>query len=250
MKSKRNKNKVLNPETGRYVNADGKIGCEILYGRSDIKSVNGLSLPRDFAGVVRKSCDSSWVKKHKIGQGCYGSVYVVCKKDNCNYVLKIQKLNQGEFYNEVSFLTMLQDTDYVPKLYDAWECDGKGYVVIERLYKTSKLTRKQKHSRLKKILKNLHSRGIAHLDIKEDNVMYKDGKVKLVDFGLAYKFKPGEVAYRKGIFPFKYYGPLDFNEAKEFDLLNVDENWGTRSQSDKAWRALDKWYDWYIGYSD
>ena len=44
-------------------------------------------------------------------------------------------------------------------------------------------------------LKHMHSKNIAHLDLKPENIMLKDEnghKLKLIDFGLSRKIKPGE----------------------------------------------------------
>ena len=44
-------------------------------------------------------------------------------------------------------------------------------------------------------LKHMHSKNIAHLDLKPENIMLKSGSshsLKLIDFGLSRKIKPGE----------------------------------------------------------
>ena len=41
----------------------------------------------------------------------------------------------------------------------------------------------------------LHEKGIMHRDIKAENIMMcENGYLKLIDFGLAHKLKPGQVA--------------------------------------------------------
>jgi len=238
-RSRRNKNgdKVLNPKTGRYVSAHGKTGREILYGKH-VKAVPGMPLDPTFSGVVRKSCDSSWVKKRKIGGGVIGSTYVVCKAGSCNYVLKIQRLSDGDFRNEVFMLTLLQDKPYIPRIYDAWTCKGKGYLVLEKLSPRTSLSREEKYKQLKKIIKDLHSMKIILNDLKPDNVMYKNGRVMLIDFGKILKYKNSKEKYNHF-----YYGKIDMDEAKYADLLTLEEHWGSPSMRKEAKKILDDWAD-------
>ena len=103
--------KIRNPKTNRCVKIDGKLGRKILYGGMNVNSISGLKLGLPFDGIVRKSCQNSWIQKHKIGSGGYGQVYIASIKDSdFNYVVKIQDSDK-EFYNEVHFLNKLGGFD-------------------------------------------------------------------------------------------------------------------------------------------
>jgi serine/threonine protein kinase len=226
----------VNPDTGRCVKVDGRIGKKILYGNLNIKPVPGFESPPRFHGVVRKARDRRWVKKHLIGEGGYGQVYVICWYDDCEYVVKVQP-EDPEFYNEVKFLNFLKYYIFTPVIYDAWVNDGKGYLVMNKMDKTTnKLSKRQKHTELKQILKRLHKNKIVFFDLHPGNVMYKGGDVRLIDWGLAYRFKNSgeEIEHLHS----RDYGPFNLAKGKKLDMLNLDEYWGTKVQKKKAQKEL------------
>lgn len=132
------------------------------------------------------SQNNKMVKKKLIGSGQYGKVYIVCKGDDCDYVLKAQNVSE-EYKTEVQTLMDLQNTDIVPKLYAAWTCDGVGYFVIEKLVDCVNLSHDELYKQTKSLLEKFKSRGFLHVDMKEDNVMCRGNKVVLIDFGWAVK---------------------------------------------------------------
>lgn len=131
--------------------------------------------------------DCNRKKWHKLdvkkGQGIAGDVFVVCDDSkNCNYAMKIQG-NGNSFKREVTALARLQGVPGVPKLYDAWSCEGVGYIVIELLEKCKSPLDKQMRD-VEAILHNFRSMGYVHGDPHEGNVMCdKDGNVVLIDYG-------------------------------------------------------------------
>jgi len=95
------------------------------------------------------------------------------------------------------------------KIYETFEDEYKYYIVIEAMLGDSLLTYISKTPQtkftekfvagiMKQVLQglgNCHSYGIAHRDIKPDNIMFADKentKAKLIDFGFAKMFDPGD----------------------------------------------------------
>ena len=183
---------ICNPKTGRCVNKTGKIGQEILLKNGKKATPVGLGVPNNFLEIP-DDCEINkvWKKKTEIGKGQYGTAYITCKgKDDCNYVLKVQKLND-DFFTEVNCLEDLKNTkNIVPKIYAAWTCDNHGYFVIEKLDKCDKskfLHSKEDYKEITNLLKKFKDKGWLLVDIHPGNVMCKNGKFILIDFGWAVK---------------------------------------------------------------
>ena len=123
-----------------------------------------------------------WAKKRQLGKGAVGQVYRACKSGNCTFIVKVQK-SDAEFKNEVRLLQYLQGWKHVPKLYDAWMCKGKGYIVQEEL-SDLKMPKKTAYIQLKQIFKQLHSKNVVQPDCHDGNIMQRsDGTIVLIDFG-------------------------------------------------------------------
>ena len=158
----------------------------------------------------------------KLGQGGFGITYlaedttegrkVVIKelflqqcirnpKDGKTVVLTSQKERvrfqkaKERMEKEAQVLKVINHPNVV-KAYDSFEENGTYYIVLEyiegeslkdRIKKEGKLKEKEARSIFEKILsglKAIHTIGIAHRDVKPDNILItKEGKVKLIDFG-------------------------------------------------------------------
>jgi RIO-like serine/threonine protein kinase len=117
----------------------------------------------------------------QLGEGAAGNVY---RKEDDNYVVKIQKAN-NLFYAEVKCLKDLQNkVSVVPKLYAAWIYEEKGYIIIEKL----NVLYGMKSDKMEKALEEIFNYGWLHLDISTCNRMCNsDGNLILIDFGWAVK---------------------------------------------------------------
>lgn len=128
-----------------------------------------------------------------IGEGSYGTIYAACKDDNCNnHILKVQPANE-DFEREVYAMTELNGWEYSPEIYDAWTCDGLGFMVIENMGSISEclpsdITKEEISRQLNVILDELHQKGWVHVDTHSGNIMCKHGHIALIDFGWAVKF--------------------------------------------------------------
>ena len=149
-----------------------------------------------------------------LGEGGFASVYKATPKPNAAVELGVElppvvavkviqmkpRQEKGvtvkDFDNEVLALKSI-DSEYVLKYYGCWaKTKGpyiqKAYYVMEFidgvdgfavLEQGGKLT-KGMFSQIIRGLKAIHKAGLAHRDIKLENIMVSnDGKVKLVDFG-------------------------------------------------------------------
>ena len=208
---------ILNEETNRCVNRDGKIGQAILAAKRKSPTrkipigeptvINGKIVTPFGKGISSKTLNivedcaklTEWDRKELLGEGQYGKAFKVCKgDDDCNYVLKIQKLDE-DFYIEIQALTELKDTGVVPKYYSAWTCDGYGYFVIEKLDKCPEekfnYNNKDSAKELDDVLEKIYKKGWLHVDVHPGNIMCKNGKFIMIDFGWA--VKKGQENYPK-----------------------------------------------------
>ena len=156
---------------------------------SQISPVSPFTLSNN-QDIAEKCGQENWLIQNFISNGKYGSTYVACDKENCSFVLKIQKADTS-FYNEVSALTDLQKTGLSPKIYDAWTCKGNGYIIMEKLVKCE-LTEEEIYKQIKSITRKLNKNGWLHVDIHSDNFLCRDNakKIVMIDFGWAVKKGP------------------------------------------------------------
>lgn len=178
-------------------------------------------IPKKFEHIT-ESCEMNkdWTIRKKIGEGSYGSAYITCKAGNCNYVLKKQ-VNNENFKNEVKALWELNNWKHSPRIYVAWTCGDKGYIVMDKVLISKAMAKKIPVSEYKKVIKQLEKRGWIHLDTHIDNVGYgKDnsGNVYpiLLDYGVSHNI--GKMDPNKG-----HIGKLTENKLTEDDLRVVQE---------------------------
>ncbi len=153
------------------------------------------------------------------GSGVFGEVHEVCKKDNCDYVMKIIKLKPpgGErwserrlqnvpgytrenFLKEVELQKEAFDLKVAPEIIDSWICENPliGVIIMPALQRTlsdvigdSTVKEEEKEKYIKdgsQILHILAKNNIVHGDAHLSNFMIDDtGKLNIIDFGQAKK---------------------------------------------------------------
>ncbi|XP_051142609.1 wee1-like protein kinase isoform X1 [Andrographis paniculata] len=138
----------------------------------------------------------------KIGTGNFNHVFKVLKRiDGCMYAVKhsINKLHQDterrKALMEVQALGALGYHENIVGYYSSWFENEHLYIqqeLCEQSLSASKLSKlyTEAHAldamyQIAKALQFIHGKGIAHLDIKPDNIYVKDGIYKLGDFGCA-----------------------------------------------------------------
>ena len=158
---------------------------------------NGVNIRSDVVKLPSQPQQTYWrmmAEKAGIkimGDGHFGTTYIACKGTDCNYIIKIQE-NKDNFIREVNALVDLNGWEHSPIIYDAWTCGALGFIVMEKLDHVKGCIKKFKtvgklRRELNKIVDMLHKRGWAHGDIHLGNIMCKNGKFALLDFGESVK---------------------------------------------------------------
>lgn len=163
---------------------------------------NILKRIQKFCKKKEDVCLRGYEIRKLLGKGSYGKVFHTCKpKDNCIYAMKVVELNEEEdindFRKEVSIASKMSRLEITPKVYGAWFCKNKGYIVTEK-YDVTLKTHLEYHdlsknliNRLENILEKMHNAGIVHGDLSLDNVMIKfvkgKKKIGIIDWGLAFE---------------------------------------------------------------
>ncbi|MCR9202448.1 MAG: serine/threonine-protein kinase [Planctomycetaceae bacterium] len=138
----------------------------------------------------------------KLGQGGMGTVYAAHQHSlNRTVALKVLGSTAMEnpkrwlrFQTEVEAIGRLQHP-HIVRVFDAGESHGRAYVAQELCDRESleqKMTTPHPPEEVVTMMRQLadavhhaHEQGVLHRDIKPANVLFAEGAVKLVDFGLA-----------------------------------------------------------------
>jgi serine/threonine protein kinase len=148
-------------------------------------------------------------KKYKIikmiGKGGFGATYLAFDKSMFDQPRAIKEIPRKYCDDkEDEFLTVLSHPA-IPKLYERFNQGKFHYSVMEFIEGESledkvKLTSKglpesevlKLAEQLFVVLKYIHSQGVVHRDLKPDNVLIrKNGRISLIDFGIAKNFRTG-----------------------------------------------------------
>ncbi|OHS97372.1 CAMK family protein kinase [Tritrichomonas foetus] len=140
--------------------------------------------------------------KEKIGKGGFSHVYIA-RHISCgiDYAMKVTSIDHKRvFLKEIRILRLLKHESII-NIYEHFEDCGLLFIVLEycakgslkTFSKTSEWKKLSEHDR-KNIyyqifsgISYIHSRGIAHLDIKPDNILIDSyNRVKISDFGISF----------------------------------------------------------------
>lgn len=140
----------------------------------------------------------------QIGEGCSSKVYKATHRQHGQVAVKIIAKQYAVFaQTEASLLKEMQEYPNFPRLYDTWvDKEGCFCIAMEHIHSTLEevlmeeseisLTTGRRYfivSELAKAISDCHKQGIAHFDIKANNIgLTEDGRVLLFDFGLAEHF--------------------------------------------------------------
>ncbi|CAK7348267.1 unnamed protein product [Dovyalis caffra] len=138
----------------------------------------------------------------QIGTGNFSCVFKVLKRiDGCLYAVKhsTRQLHQDaerrKALMEVQALAALGYHENIVGYYSSWFENEQFYIQMELCDCSLSINRSSKSLtegealqvllQIAKALQFIHERGIAHLDVKPDNIYVKNGVYKLGDFGCA-----------------------------------------------------------------
>lgn len=151
-------------------------------------------------GLSRYHTDFQEIEK--IGTGNFSQVFKVLKRiDGCLYAVKhsTRQLHldteRRKALMEVQSLAALGSHENIVGYYSSWFENEQLFIQMElcdhslSMSRTSQLFTEaevlQALHQIAKALQFIHGRGIAHLDVKPDNIYVKNGVYKLGDFGCA-----------------------------------------------------------------
>ncbi|KAE8009544.1 hypothetical protein FH972_005976 [Carpinus fangiana] len=151
-------------------------------------------------GLSRYHTDFHEIKQ--IGMGNFSCVFKVLKRiDGCLYAVKhsTRQLHQDaerrKALMEVQALAALGSHENIVGYYSSWFENEQLYIQMELCDQSLSISRScqlftegevlQVLHQIAKALQFIHERGIAHLDVKPDNIYIKNGVYKLGDFGCA-----------------------------------------------------------------
>jgi serine/threonine protein kinase len=85
-------------------------------------------------------CELSKVFPEPIGTESFnGTIYHVCCKEDCSYVLKVishgEDLTEYHIQHEVSMQKKFHEFGLAPKIVEAFSCDNKSYIIMEKMDK-------------------------------------------------------------------------------------------------------------------
>lgn len=183
-----------------------------------------------------------YIIEEKLGQGGMGAVYRARDLRLSTVTWAIKEMSQAQitgplelqqaraaFRHEAELLAGLSHPG-LPRVVDHFEQDGKAYLVMEFVPGSSLLALAHREGlpfpllrvldwaqQICEVLEYLHSRPspIIFRDLKPANVMLTpEGRIKLVDFGIARLFKPGKERDTQAFGTLGYSAPEQYGQSQ------------------------------------
>ncbi|XP_016490135.2 phosphoenolpyruvate carboxylase kinase 1-like [Nicotiana tabacum] len=177
------------------------------------------------------------VCEQEIGRGRFGVVFKCCSPESGEQfaVKSINKLLIADdsidrqcLYNEAKIMHLISPNPHIVRIFDVYEDDNYLDIVLE-LCNSSDLFRRLSTQRtfsesdaiavmvpLMEAIAHCHRLGVAHRDIKPDNILFNDGnELKLADFGSAECFREGELM--SGVVGTPYYVAPEVLSGRDYN---------------------------------
>ncbi len=98
---------------------------------------------------VEQRCKSGWIIKSEIGKGVFGTVSEACCKNNCNFVMKIQKysvskvdkilkITKENILKEKNIQEQAYQKGFAPEVHDYFEYNESSIIIMEAMKHTVK----------------------------------------------------------------------------------------------------------------
>ena len=135
----------------------------------------------------------------ELGEGAFGKIYVGKNINTDEKVAVKLQTDEGSILlrNEARIYNLLRDVKGVPRLKIFGKENGINYMVMQLLGKTVISNNNLNDVinigiQIINIIRDIHSRGVIHRDIKPDNILYSlntKEQIYLIDFGLSLCYK-------------------------------------------------------------
>jgi hypothetical protein len=162
------------------------------------------------------------VDKVLLGEGSDGFVVRLCKgnDNNCDYAMKVQSLS-SQYEMEDEALRDLQTTNNVPKFYDSWKSNNRGYIIMEYIPDCGELL----YPRDVKKMGIRYDKGWLQVDMHLGNIRCRDGDMnKLVLIDLGWVVKKGKDRYPDHPLSKRWEYDLDYDDFKIVTKNNFNGN--------------------------
>ncbi|KAK6201276.1 uncharacterized protein RJT21DRAFT_126450 [Scheffersomyces amazonensis] len=154
--------------------------------------------------------------KKEFYKGVIFSLSMYCKEIECYKILRENSLDGITFKipNSAGSEGVNGHVNYVPYImsygFIKWKSPFIGYYILEQYLPDAKSTisKSEAWQLASKALKYIHSKGILHGDIKLSNLIYADGRIYFIDFGLS------SISKFKGT-------NINFEKAKQLEMLQL-----------------------------
>ncbi len=162
--------------------------------------------------------------------------------------------DREQLLREARLLAKLDDANVV-SIYDVVEDDDNVYLVMEQIQGSDlRGWMAEQHSwrevvdlfvQIGKGLSAAHALGIAHCDVKPDNVVISEGRPRLIDFGLAHQRgdAPSHAGTPAYLAPERVAGGAGSVAADQYAFFAsmVEAIEGARPERDQRWERMPRW---------
>ncbi|MFB4324181.1 protein kinase [Priestia sp. BR_2] len=195
---------------------------------------------RDYPAEENTVLGSRYTVQEMIGEGSYGIIYQ-CRDQQSGHIVAVKQSrpSKGDYANELLnreavILSTLQHPQ-IPAYRDFFTDSRHSYLVMSYMDGDTLEDLIFEHGmkygeaeclhialQLLELVRYLHEQGYVHLDLRIPNVLFKDGRIHLIDFGLARRIgeppplrQPVRKKFRRG----GTSSSVQYKESKEIEDL-------------------------------